>query len=70
MMRSDELDYWRARTMQEQEAAQKAKCSTARLVHDQLATMCRFKVFALRRPGDGWQEPDDKEPAAIAAFTS
>lgn len=50
MMLNDDLDYWRARVMQEQDAARQAKCDTARVVHDQLATMYESKISLLIRP--------------------
>jgi hypothetical protein len=50
MMLNDDLDYWRARVMQEQEAARQATCDTARLVHDELAAMCKSKIGMLVPP--------------------
>lgn len=51
MMLEDDLDYWRARVMQEQEASQVANCPAARLSHDQLAAM--YKISAVIRPMAG-----------------
>jgi hypothetical protein len=48
-MFSDDLDYWRVRVMQEQDAARQAKCDTAKLVHDQLADIYRAKIGLVRR---------------------
>lgn len=55
-MCTDELDYWRARAMQEQIAALKASCGAAQRAHDRLATMCRLKVSLLSQPLSEWEE--------------
>ena len=39
--------YYRHRAVQEQMAAQKAKCEEARVRHDQLAAMYRFRALML-----------------------
>jgi len=48
-----EADYSRKRAIQEQVAAQKATCVTARDLHDELAAMYRFRVSMLSDP---WSE--------------
>jgi hypothetical protein len=48
-----DIDYYRRRAIQEQVAAQRAKCPTARRIHDELATMYRFRVAML---SDAWAE--------------
>lgn len=53
MMLEDDLDYWRARVMQEQEASQVANCPAARHSHDQLAAMYKSKISAVIRPMAG-----------------
>jgi len=65
MIGNDDLNYWRARVMQEQQAAQKASCSTARLIHDQLAVMCRFKASMLSRPLEDWSEREPVETGRL-----
>lgn len=49
-MLNDDLNYWRARVMEEQVAARHAKCEPARLVHDKLAAMYESKISLLLRP--------------------
>ena len=49
-MLNDDLNYWRARVMEEQDAARQAKCEPARLVHDQLAALYESKISLLVRP--------------------
>lgn len=49
-MFNDDLDYWRARVVQEQDAARQAKCDAARVVHDQLAAMYESKISLVIRP--------------------
>lgn len=49
-MLNDDLNYWRARVMEEQDAARQAKCEPARLVHHQLAAMYESKIALLVRP--------------------
>ena len=48
-MLNDDLNYWRARVMEEQDAARHAKCEPARLVHHQLAAMYESKIALLVR---------------------
>ena len=43
-MRDDDISYFRRRALQEQVAAQRASCEAARLRHDELATMYRFRA--------------------------
>lgn len=48
-MLNDDLNYWRARVMKEQDAARQAKCEPARLVHGQLAALYESKISLLVR---------------------
>jgi hypothetical protein len=48
-----DVDYYRRRAIQEQVAAQKAACPTARKLHDELAAMYRFRVSML---SNAWAE--------------
>jgi hypothetical protein len=48
LVRADDADYFRARAIQEQIAAQKATCEAARKRHDELAAMYRFRALMLR----------------------
>jgi hypothetical protein len=47
VVRPDDADYFRARAIQEQIAAQKATCEAARKRHDELAAMYRFRALML-----------------------
>ncbi len=49
-MHNDDLNYWRVRVMEEQDAARQAKCEPARLVHGQLAALYGSKTSLLVRP--------------------
>jgi hypothetical protein len=51
--RMSDVDYYRRRAIQEQVAAQNAHCPTARKLHDELASMYRFRVSML---SDAWSE--------------
>ncbi len=44
---ADDSDYYRARALQEQIAAQKATCAAAQERHDELAMMYRFRAVML-----------------------
>jgi hypothetical protein len=46
-MAGREIDYYRRRAIQEQVAAQNAKCPTAQMIHDELAAAYRFRVSML-----------------------
>lgn len=48
-MLNDDLNYWRARVMEEQDAARQANCEP-RLVHSQLAALYESKISLLVRP--------------------
>jgi hypothetical protein len=48
---TNEIDYYRRRAIQEQAAAQRAACPTARMIHDELAAAYRFRVSIL---SDAW----------------
>lgn len=48
-MREDDLSYFSRRALQEQVAAQQTVCEAARLRHDELATMYRFRATMLSR---------------------
>lgn len=43
-MHEDDASYFRRRALQEQVAAQQATCEAARLRHDELALMYRFRA--------------------------
>jgi len=47
IVHQDDADYYRGRAIQEQIAAQKARCEQARKSHDQLAAMYRFRALML-----------------------
>ncbi len=49
-MDQPDREYYRARAQQELVAAQRATCTAARLSHDQLAAMYRFKALMLDEP--------------------
>lgn len=53
-MRTDDLNYFRARAVQEQVAAQKADCEQARKRHEELAAMYRFRAAMLSSPVTDW----------------
>ena len=52
-MRANDASYFRARALQEQAAAQRAISEPARVRHDQLATMYRFKA-SMVEGGPAW----------------
>ena len=53
-MRRDDESYYRGRAIDEQLAAQNATSGAARKVHDQLATMYRFRVAMLSHSPSEW----------------
>ena len=52
----DNVEYFRARALQEQVAAAKAKSPEARRRHDKLAMMYRFKVAMLSTGPHAWTD--------------
>lgn len=52
--RLDDVDYFRARALQEQIAATNAGSHEARKRHDELAMMYRVKATMLSKSPDGW----------------
>ena len=75
----DNVEYFRARALQEQVAAAKAKSPEARDRHDELAMIYRFKVAMLSTGPDTWTDSlvdDTKKCAgadvgdAVSAMTS
>jgi len=55
MDRNDAI-YFRERAVQEQVAAQNATCEAARLRHEELATMYRFRAAMLTTHPSSWAE--------------
>lgn len=55
-MGHDDAIYFRERAVQEQVAAQKATCEAARLRHEELATMYRFRAAMLTTHPSSWAE--------------
>ena len=53
---NDDVDYFRARALEEQVAAGRAASPKARSCHDELATMYRFKAAMLSTPADRWSD--------------
>jgi hypothetical protein len=53
-MREDDAAYFSRRALQEQFAAQKATCEAARHLHDELATMYRFRAAMLTKHPTCW----------------
>jgi hypothetical protein len=66
-MREDDLSFFRRRALQEQVAAQRAATEAARVPHDKLATMYRFRASMLSKPTEGWSDALTKKVAAEAA---
>jgi hypothetical protein len=52
-MANSDIEYYRNRALQEQLAAQNAASAAARLSHDELAAMYRFRVSML---SDAWSQ--------------
>lgn len=57
----DDPDYYRARAIQEQLAAQKATSPEAGRRHRELALLYRFRAAMLSRPGDWVETPIEAE---------
>jgi len=55
-MIEDDVSYCRRRALQEQLAAQNAKCGVARDRHDELATMYRFRAAMLTTHPRCWAD--------------
>jgi hypothetical protein len=53
-MRRDDESYYRGRAIEERTAAQNATSGAARKVHDQLATMYRFRAAMLSYSPSEW----------------
>jgi hypothetical protein len=68
--RSAEVEYYRARALQEQVAAGKAQSTEARRCHDELAMMYRFKVAMLSTGLDVWGDALVDEPQQETAEIS
>jgi hypothetical protein len=66
-MREDDLSYFRRRALQEQVAAEQAVCEAARLRHDELATMYRFRATMLSSGRECWAHALAVQLAAQAA---
>ena len=49
-MPEDDISYFRRREIEERSAAGRASCAEARFVHDQLASMYRFRAVQLEKP--------------------
>lgn len=74
-----DADYYRARALEEQVAAQKATCTAARERHDELATMYRFRAVMLTKHKKamrkmklmpiGTTSPGSERPTNITAMT-
>lgn len=60
----EDIDYFRARAIQEQLAAGRATYDEARKRHDELAMLYRFKVAMLSMGPDSWVASVDPEPLA------
>ena len=46
-MPEDDISYFRRRAIEERIAARRAECAEARFVHDELASMYRFRAVLL-----------------------
>ena len=55
-MKPDDAAYYQERAIQEQVAAQKAKCDAARMRHSELATMYRFRAAMLTTHPSSWAD--------------
>jgi hypothetical protein len=66
-MRQDDASYFRRRALQEQVAAQRASCEAARLRHEELATMYRFRAVMSSKPVECWAGGLEQELADEAA---
>ena len=66
-MREDDATYFSRRALQEQVAAQRARCVAARDRHDELAMMYRFRSAMLTRAPALWDDALRAERTAFAA---
>jgi hypothetical protein len=64
-MRNDDVRYFTRRALQEQLAAQQAKCESARQRHDELATMYRFRAAMLTERPECWSDALGREAEAV-----
>ena len=62
-MREDDASYCRRRALQEQVAAQAATCEEARLRHQELGEMYRFRAAMLSTAPESWLEEMEQEQA-------
>ena len=63
VVHENDVGYFRRRALQEQVAAQRATCEAARLRHDELAAMYRFRTAMLSKPVE-WADALADEPTA------
>ena len=56
-MPADDVGYIRRRAIEECLAAARAKCAEARFVHDELASMYRFRAVLLEESPIAWRSP-------------
>lgn len=63
----DDAEYFRARALQEQVAANNARSVEARKCHDALAMVYRFKAAMLSSGPDSWEETvaDAQQPETV-----
>lgn len=57
-----DIEYFRARALEEQVAAGRARSPEARKCHDELAMMYRFKAAMLSSGPDSWADSLVEEP--------
>ena len=55
-MEHDDAIYFRERAVQEQVAAQNARCEAARLPHEELAALYRFRAAMLTTHPSSWAD--------------
>jgi hypothetical protein len=69
-MQQSDCEYYRARAVQEQLAAMRAGCPTARRCHEELATMYRFKAGMLSKPlrPSGEKTENQASLCSVSAF--
>jgi len=65
--RSDDIEYFRARALQEQVLAGNARSPEARKSHDALAMIYRFKVAMLPQGPESWNQSlaDGRQPERL-----
>jgi hypothetical protein len=66
-MRKDDESYFRRRAVQEQVAAQRAACEVARLRHEELATMYRFRSAMSSKPVECRADGVERQLVEVAA---